>query len=548
MTHFNLGIAQLNPTVGDFKGNCEKILFAWERLDKEAHLILLPAFALTGYPLESLLLRRDFLKDCENYLKEILSASESFNSALLLSIPLYREDISQAYLLLYQGKVIASFYKRLFPKKVFQEEEGLFIFEIEGVRFGVNLCENFSNLFSAEKEALAKPHVIINLHPLPYYLGKYTFIESLLKNQARENQCYIALVNFIGGQDEYVFDGRSLVLSPQGEVLARAKAFEEDLLVVSINPERANFRNPSETPSISLSLKKEVPFIKGRIERNPEEEEEVFSALKLSLKDYFYKNGFQGVIFGLSGGIDSALVAVLSVYALGREKVKALFMPSEFTSRSSFEDAEALAKNLGIPFLHFPIQEIFKLYREEIKKYLNYADFTVAEENLQARIRANLLFYLSNREGFLVLATSNKSEAATGYGTIYGDIAGGFAPLKDVYKTMVYRLARYLNSIEPFIPERIFIKAPSAELRPDQKDEDTLPPYKILDEILWLHLEEGLTPEEIVVRGYSPETVKKVLLMLKKAEYKRRQAPLGPKITKRALGLDFRLPITNQYL
>lgn len=565
--YLNIGIGQINPKVGDLSGNFEKILKAWKELDKSSHLVCFPELALTGYPPEDLLLRRDFLSDCKKYLDNLLKESKDLTSPCLIGIPLYKGDLYNAAFLLYKGEIVGAYYKRYLPqygvfdeKRYFKKGDNLLFFAVNGFNIGVSICEDIWYPSGVERiYALAGADVIVSLNASPYHKGKYEFKENLLKARAEDNQCYVVYVNMVGGQDELILDGRSLVISPEGKIIARAKVFEEDLLVISIEKKkvcsgrllepRLREESSSEIPFVKgIGIKKELPFFEGKVFKNPEEEEEIYLALKLALKDYFYKNGFKGVILGLSGGIDSSITAVLAVDALGKEKVKALFMPSEFTSRESFEDARELAINLGIPLIEIPITEIFHSYRETIKKNLGFEDFTVAEENLQARIRANLLFYLSNREGLLVLSTSNKSESATGYTTIYGDMAGGFAPLKDVYKTLVYRLARYRNSLDPVIPERIFKKAPSAELRPGQRDEDTLPPYEILDEILKLYLEEGLTPSEIIERGFEEKTVNRVFHMLKIAEYKRKQAPLGPKITRRALGKDYRMPVTNGYL
>ncbi|MFN3946719.1 MAG: NAD+ synthase, partial [Aquificaceae bacterium] len=395
--------------------------------------------------------------------------------------------------------------------------------------------------------------VLININASPYYFGKYEFRENFLKARAEDNIAYVVYVNLVGGQDELVFDGRSLVISPEGKLLARAKAFEEDLLILSLDIEevkrkrltdlRLREREPQSVEKVfipSLPKREKMP---PRLEESPKGEEEIYKAITLAIRDYVEKNRFKKVVVGLSGGIDSSLVACLAVDALGRERVVGVFMPSPFTSLESKEDAYDLAKNLQIEILEYPIKGIYEKYLE----LFDPKDITVAEENLQARIRANILFYLSNKYGWLVLSTSNKSESAVGYTTIYGDMAGGFAPIKDLYKTYVYRLAYYRNTIEPLIPERVLTKAPTAELRPNQKDQDTLPPYPLLDKILELYIEEGLGFQELLERGFEEETLKRVIKMLKLAEYKRKQAPLGPKITKRAFGKDWRMPITNLY-
>ncbi|WP_461829884.1 NAD+ synthase, partial [Aquifex sp.] len=350
------------------------------------------------------------------------------------------------------------------------------------------------------------------------------------------------------------------VIDPKGRVIARGKAFEEDIFTVSLELEEARrgrlrdlrWREASSqvsrlNPGFSVHIRKDVPYRGGNIAAKLSGEEEIYRALTLAVRDYTEKNGFKKVVLGLSGGIDSSLVACIAVDALGKERVVGVYMPSEFSSRESYEDASELARNLGIEFHVIPITEVFNTYRKEFEKEFCELSFDVADENIQARIRANILFYLSNKFGYLVLSTSNKSESAVGYTTIYGDMSGGFAPIKDVYKTLVYRLAKYRNTLSKVIPERVFKKPPSAELRPNQTDQDTLPPYEELDKILQLYIEEGLSPEEIVRRGFPKEDVYRTIHMIRKAEYKRKQAPVGPKITERAFGKDWRMPITNRF-
>ncbi len=567
MLSINLGLAQINSKVGDLEGNFQKVLFAAKVLEEKSHIVLFPELALTGYPPQDLLLRRDFLEAVKTYIKKLIKVSSEIKALLLLGAPFYEEGkLYNSALLLYRGELLGVYHKRFLPqygvfeeKRYFTEGSNFLLFSLEGIKFGVSICEDIWFPTGVERiYSLLGAKVLISLNASPFTYGKYFSKEIILKARAEDNQAYVVYVNLVGGQDDLIFDGRSMVISPKGKVIARAKPFEEDLLVVSLTTEEVENlrllepRLKEENINITIkplfiSLERNLVPLEARVEEPLSGEAEIYSALKLALRDYVEKNGFKGVILGLSGGIDSALTLVLAVDALGKDKVKALFMPSEFTSRESFEDAMELAKNLGLELMKVPIDQIFKTYREEIKRGFSYEDFTVAEENLQARIRANLLFYLSNREGYLVLSTSNKSEAATGYGTIYGDIAGGFAPLKDIYKTWVYRLARYRNSIQPVIPERVFIKPPSAELRPGQTDQETLPPYEVLDEILRLHLEEGLTPEEIVAKGFEENVVRRVFWMIKMAEYKRRQAPPGPKVTSRAFGGDYRLPITSGF-
>jgi NAD+ synthase (glutamine-hydrolysing) len=382
-------------------------------------------------------------------------------------------------------------------------------------------------------------------------MGKYEFKENFLKARAEDNIAYVVYVNLVGGQDGLVFDGRSLVIDSEGKVFFRASAFKEMIKTISLPIEivrnkrlvdlRLREKRVDCPQVLEIEDKRDLPFLETTVERSPVKEEEIYEALKLGLKDYFSKSGFKKVVVGLSGGIDSALTACLAVDALGKEKVVGVFMPSPYTSEESKKYVYELAENLGIELLVYPIDKVFDAFRELFRS----EELDVAEENLQARIRANILFYLSNKNHWLVLSTSNKSESAVGYTTIYGDMAGGFAPIKDLYKTMVYRLARFRNSIKPDIPEGIFLRQPTAELRPNQTDQDTLPPYEVLDGILILHVEEGYSLEDIVEKGFDKETVKKVFDMLRRAEYKRKQAPIGTKITKRSFNGDWRMPVIN---
>ncbi|MFN3264943.1 MAG: NAD+ synthase, partial [Aquificaceae bacterium] len=494
-------------------------------------------------------------------LDELVSLSRGMSSLLVLGTPYYEEDLYNALVLIGRGEVLGVYKKTFLPnysvfdeKRYFRAGREPLMLEINGVRVGFSVCEDIWHPDGWERYyALSGCEVLININASPYYRGKYQFKENFLKARAQDNLAYVVYVNMVGGQDELVFDGRSIVVDPEGKVMARAKAFEEDLLLVSLDIERVRRKRlldlrlrervVERVKPVSLSDFPERERVSARVESSPSEEEELYRAIRLALEDYVRKNSFERVVLGLSGGIDSSLVACLAVDALGKEKVVGVFMPSEFTSRESREDVYQLAKNLGFELLEYPITEVYRSYLNTV----NSQELTTAEENLQARIRANILFYLSNRYGWLVLSTSNKSESAVGYTTIYGDMAGGFAPIKDLYKTWVYRLARYRNSISPDIPERVFLRPPTAELRPGQTDQDTLPPYELLDRVLELHIEEGMGLEEIVSEGYDRELVRRVLQMVKRAEYKRKQAPPGPKLTKRAFGKDWRMPISNGY-
>lgn len=559
--HLNITIAQLNFKVGDIIKNLQKVKEAWESSDKKSHLVVFPELAISGYPPEDLLLRLDFLKACNKALKELEEFSAKLSSIAVVGTPYWDGDLYNALVLIGGGRLLGVYKKTYLPNYSVFDEKRYFRKGNEGLvlstgfcRVGFSICEDIWHPDGWERSyALAGCEVLININASPYYSGKYGFKESFLKARAQDNIAYVVYANLVGGQDELVFDGRSLVIDPEGKLVARAKAFEEDLISVSLPVERIRRKRlldirlrereaPANIKEVHVELK-EKPEISPRIEESPEGEEELYRALALSLKDYAEKNSFEKVVLGLSGGIDSSLVACLAVDALGRDRVVGVFMPSEFTSRESEEDVKELAKNLGIELVVYPIKEPYGAFL----KLLASESLTVAEENLQARLRANILFYLSNRYGWLVLSTSNKSESAVGYTTIYGDMAGGFAPIKDLYKGQVYSLARYRNSISPVIPKRVFERPPSAELRPNQTDQDTLPPYELLDRILQLHIEEGLGYEELLQEGFEEEVVQRILRMVKSAEYKRRQAPVGPKVSKRAFGKDWRMPITGYY-
>jgi len=561
----NLTLAQLNFRVGDLQGNREKIVKVIRENAPHTNILVFPELALTGYPPEDLLTQKHFLEETERELMEILKASSPYDTLIVLGLPLLEFDLYNALVLIHRGKIIGKYFKNFLPNysvfdeyRYFRKGNSPLLVELGDYKVTFSICEDIWYPDGVERlGALSGAELIVNINASPFHIGKHSFRENFIKARAQDNLCFVAYVNIVGGQDELVFDGRSFVVSPTGEVIARAKAFEEDILTVSLDLNEARRRRlidlrwregglrirPIEVSAkLPLDYKKET---KGRVEPSPTGEEEIYEALKLGLRDYVNKNGFERVILGMSGGIDSSLVSVLASDSLGKERVVGVFMPSKFSSRESYEDAKELAKNLGIEFHEVSIWEVFEAYFKEFEKHICELSFDVADENLQARIRANILFYFSNKFGYLVLATSNKSETAVGYTTIYGDMAGGFAPIKDLYKTWVYKVARYRNSIRQVIPERVFRKPPSAELRPNQTDQDTLPPYEILDQILILYVEEGLSPKEIVARGYDVGTVNKVIKMVRKNEYKRKQAPPGIKLTPRAFGKDWRMPITN---
>lgn len=559
MEFINIAIAQLNFKVGDLEGNRKKILDAWASQDSIAHLAVFPELSLTGYLPQDLLHNRSFLKACTKELERLVECSKKLKSIAVVGAPYYEGDLYNSLLLVGRGKLLGIYHKTFLPnysvfdeKRYFRRGEKPLMISLNGVKLGFSVCEDIWHPDGWERYyALCGCEVLININASPYYMGKYEFKENFLKARAEDNIAYVVYVNLVGGQDGLVFDGRSLVIDPEGKVFFRSSAFKEMIKTISLpieivrNKRLVDLRLREKRVDCPVALgiedKRDLPFLKTTVERSPVREEEIYEALKLGLKDYFSKSGFKKVVVGLSGGIDSALTTCLAVDALGKEKVVGVFMPSPYTSEESKKYAYELADNLGIELLAYPIDKVFDAFRDLFRS----EELDVAEENLQARIRANILFYLSNKNHWLVLSTSNKSESAVGYTTIYGDMAGGFAPIKDLYKTMVYRLARFRNSIKPDIPEGIFLRQPTAELRPNQTDQDTLPPYEVLDGILILHVEEGYSLEDIVEKGFDRETVEKVFDMLRRAEYKRKQAPIGTKITKRSFNGDWRMPVIN---
>ncbi len=563
----NVALAQINPVVGDIKGNLEKIVEAVERTQDKAHLIVFPELAISGYSPEDLLLRLDFLEECSRAVEELKRRTKDAEAVIVVGTPLYRGDLYNSLVVIYKGEVLGVYSKGRLPNysvfdelRYFREGEQPLLISINGYKVGFSICEDIWYPDHLERlTVLSGAELIVNINASPFHIGKQEFREGFVRARSQDNICFVLYSNLVGGHEELVFDGRSMVIDPLGRVVARAKAFEEDTLVLSIDLEEVRrrrlldlrWRNASKevepyplSAEVSLPQK---PYIEPRLEHSPKGEEEIYKALVVGTRDYIRKSGFSKAVIGLSGGIDSSLTACIAVDAIGSDNVLGVFMPSRFSSQESFEDAKELADNLGIEFHTVPIDEVYIAYHNELLPVLGEIEFDTADENIQARIRANILFYLSNKLGHVVLATSNKSESATGYTTIYGDMAGGFAPLKDVYKTTVYKLAKYRNSVSKVIPDRVFKKPPSAELRPNQRDQDTLPPYEILDKILKLFIEDNVSPEGIIKLGFDPETVKKVVKMVKGAEYKRKQAPIGIKITPRAFGKDWRMPIINKF-
>jgi NAD+ synthase (glutamine-hydrolysing) len=584
-----VALAQINVTVGDLEGNAQKILASMRQAYAAgAHIVCFPELALTGYPPEDLLLKPGFVDGNLRKLDELVKASRDLPGLTSVIGFVDRDhDIYNAAAIIYEGELYGVYHKHYLPNYGVFDENRYFaagrkapIFFINGVHVGINICEDvWYPTGPMTLQAYAGAEVIININGSPYYAGKGIFREEMLATRAADNGVIVVYLNMVGGQDELVFDGGSMVFNEQGALIARAREFEEDMLIVDLDtasvfrsrlhdPRRRQERlqaNPHEVPVITVSENPilELPASTGhgtprgyptlgapqRIEPRMGYLQEIYSALVLGTGDYVRKTGFKQVIIGLSGGIDSSLTAVIAVDALGAENVLGVSMPSGYSSAGSKTDAQQLAEYLGIQMLTIPIEETFRASLKMLRPALGEGDLGLAGENLQARIRGNILMAISNKLGPLVLTTGNKSEMAVGYSTLYGDMAGGFAVLKDVLKTLVYELAIYRNSIgaKPVIPQSVFDKPPSAELRPDQKDVDSLPPYDVLDPILKAYAEEDRSFEEMLAMGFDRKTVERVMRMVDLSEYKRRQAPPGVKITTRAFGRDRRLPITNKY-
>jgi len=551
-----IALAQINCTVGDLSGNCQRMLSCLKQAQQAgADIVTFPELAITGYPPEDLLHKPKFIADN-------LSALKGFTVSIgnIIAIAGFADKdkfgIYNAAAVINQGKVIGVYRKMLLPnygvfdeKRYFIEGAKPLVFRLGQVIFGVNICEDiWHNNGPLSAQAKSGARLIFNINASPYHAGKIKERETIVKTQAKRNKVFIAYNNLVGGQDELVFDGTSMVVSDSGRMIGRAASFKEDLLIVDVAVPVSKAGNAKKALSIDKLISGEdKPRLSAKINKPLEYVPEVYGALLLGLKDYVAKNGFRKAVIGLSGGIDSALVAALAVDALGKDNVTGVFMPSRYSSEESLIDATQLADNLGIKIINLSIDEVYKAYLTLLQPHFAGRPSDIAEENLQARIRGNCLMALSNKFGYLVLTTGNKSEMSTGYATLYGDMAGGFAVIKDVPKVLVYQLSKYRNSITPVIPERIITKEPTAELRPNQKDSDSLPPYEKLDPILKEYIEEDNGLEAIVKAGFDKETVVKVINLVDKSEYKRRQAPPGIKITPKAFGRDRRMPITNKY-
>lgn len=572
-----IGLAQINPTVGDLEGNLRKHLFFLEEaLHKKVDLLCFPELSLTGYPPEDLLLKPSFIRHTLQTLKEFAQYAKGKDITIVLGSIDFNEGIYNTAWVINKGeikgvyhKVFLSNYGGFEEERYFKEGDLCPLFLIKGIKVGISIGEDlYYPIGPVTTQILNGAELIVNIDASPYYIGKKEFREKIFFARAQEGKVPIAYINMVGGQDELVFDGNSFVFDEKGEVIIRGKPFEEELTVVDLvikEISTGKLLDPwlkknkiRETLNLVKSDLIVVDEDKASYPKPPIEPmqysplsllEEVYQALLTGTRDYVKKNGFEKVLIGLSGGIDSSLVATVAVDALGKENVIGVMMPSRYTSQRSLEDASQLARNLGIELKVIPIEPIYKAYLDTLSPHFKGTEFGTAEENIQARIRGNLLMALSNKFGWLVLTTGNKSEMACGYATLYGDMAGGFAVIKDVPKTMVYELVKWRNKVAGYdlIPRSVIEKPPSAELKPDQKDTDVLPPYDILDPILKLYVEENASLEEIVSLGFDEETVKRVIQMVDKNEYKRRQAPPGIRITQRSFGRDWRLPITNKY-
>ena len=572
MKMLRVGLAQINSTVGDFEGNVRKITDNLERARRlGVALVAFPELAITGYPPEDLLFKPAFIEANVRALDAVARASHGLTA--VVGFVDRRDDIFNAAAVLHDGSLAGIYHKRYLPNYGVFDENRYFqagtespVFARGDVTFAVNICEDlWYPTGPTTVQALAGAELVITINSSPYHAGKGRDRERMVATRAADDVVCLAYVNMAGGQDELVFDGGSLLVNEHGDFVARGPQFQEDLVIADLDLDgvfRARLRDSrrrkeklgSEDHVARVSLPAVASVSPPPLPERPEivplsPVDEVFQALVLGTHDYVRKNGFKHVVIGLSGGIDSSLVAAIAVEALGRENVTGVTMPSPYSSTGTRRDARRLAKNLGIEFFSLPIGGLLGSFKRTLARPFKGLKEDVTEENLQARIRGNLLMALSNKFGWLVLTTGNKSEYGVGYTTLYGDMAGGFAVIKDVPKTLVYEVARHVNARagRVVIPESVFERAPSAELRPDQRDQDTLPPYPELDAILEAYVENDRGVNDMVAQGFDRETVQKTVAMVDRNEYKRRQGPIGVKITPRAFGRDWRLPIVNRF-
>jgi NAD+ synthetase len=536
MNSLKTALIQINPTVGALEENAERIIVeARHAVEAGAQLIVFPELVLCGYPPEDLILRPNFIRDCGEQLRQLGNRLPP-QVFTVVGAPI-RDETGRynAAVVFHGGNVIGTYRKMLLPnygvfdeKRVFREGNNAFTFDVFGIKVGIQICEDswFPEEAACAALAMKQPDLVVNLSASPYHHGKRRDRENVFSAAAKKLNAPLLFCNLVGGQDDLVFDGGSTIFTAAGETVAQAPLFEEHKLVT-------DFPNPENFSSDDR--------------KNIDPLEEVYEALKLGLRDYVEKNGFKKTVVAVSGGIDSALVVTLAVDALGADRVAAVTMPSQYSSSETLSDAEQIAANLGVEFHTIPIFPIFGKFTEELSKVWGNTAPDLAEENLQARIRGTLIMALSNKFGWLVLTTGNKSEFATGYCTLYGDMAGGFAVIKDVPKTLVFNLCRWRNKQGVVIPPTTVERPPSAELRPDQQDTDSLPPYEVLDPILEAYVEKDMGIDAMLAAGFDEATVRNAVRLVDLSEYKRRQGPPGIKITPKAFGRDRRMPITNRY-
>ena len=585
MPTFRLALAQSNSTVGDIDGNTARIIADIARARAAAaDLIAFPELAITGYPPEDLLFKTSFLQANVTAMERIIAASQGI--AVIVGYVAVDQDIANAAAIGCNGQLVDIYRKMYLPNygvfdeaRYFQRGRRCPVYRINGIGIGVNICEDiWYPVGPAAVQRDAGADLIVNINASPFHAGKAAYREKMIATRAADHGLFVAYLNMVGGQDELVFDGSSIICDQEGELLARAPAFTEDLLIADLDLAavfRSRLRDPrprQEPAAIHQEIGDAVvitlaesppqerpPLPPPSLAAPPEPAAEVYLALTVGTRDYVRKSGFAKTLIGLSGGIDSALTAAIAVDALGPENVLGVTMPSRYSSPGSVSDSKELAANLGIDCWSIPIEPAHDAFAAMLEPYFNDTPANTAEENVQARIRGNILMTLANKFGWLTLTTGNKSELAMGYATLYGDMAGGFAVLKDVPKTLVYALAHWRNrhgppalaaagaSSNPPIPQSILDKPPSAELRPEQLDADTLPPYDQLDPIVKAYVEQDYSFDEMVAMGHNPAAIRQVIAFVDRNEYKRRQSPPGVKITPRAFGKDRRLPIVNRY-
>ncbi len=582
MRSLRVGLFQINAVVGDLEGNTEKIrAHLKSSASRHLHVAAFPELAITGYPPEDLLLKPTFLEKNRKALSDLLNVAPEI--LVIVGFVEQADDIYNAAAMIYGGRVVGIQRKQYLPNygvfdenRYFQSGNSNIILRYRNIPIGVNICEDIwypkGPLYHQTIDGNAE--IIVNLSASPFHAGKREVRESMLKTRAADNGTYIVYTNLVGGQDELVFDGQSLVIGPDGEIESRGRAFAEDVIITEIDMDRvfgARLHDPrrrkekltrvyggewGHVPMSIVDLDQDHPpspetprsLAKGALTEPLSPVGEIYEALVLGVRDYVQKNGMTDVLIGISGGIDSALVAAVACDALGGDRVHGIFMPSVFTSEESREDSALLAKSLGCSLETIPIDGLVSEFLSRLSPFFSGKGPDTTEENIQPRIRGILLMALSNKFGHLVLTTGNKSEMSVGYMTLYGDMAGGFAVLKDVPKTVVYDLCRLRNALRPGgIPDRILTKKPTAELKENQFDTDSLPPYEILDPIMEAYVEEDLGYDEIVGRGYAPPDVARVIRLIDQSEYKRRQSPPGVKISMRAFGKDWRVPMTNRF-